>query len=130
MGLDRKLIQAVFLCAALAMPVFAHSAEGAADEALLSHVSTEVIPEMQREYMQTAVGKFVHAIDIAALRARVMREQTLEQWYIEGIYNAVPTKLTAEQLERWAESPSLPYYLEATDIPDCVHGRVLLPTCR
>ncbi|MDK4733591.1 hypothetical protein [Rhizobium sp. CNPSo 3490] len=128
MGFDRNLIQAAFLSVALALPAFAGGAEMSAEEAFLARIHSDVLPRMQLEYLQTAVSQFVHAIDIAAFRARLMREEALQQWYVEDIYDGVPVRVNAELLDRWALSPSMPYRLE-TDVPDCAHGSVLLPTC-
>ena len=130
MGLDRRLIQAAFLCGGLAMPAFAGGAEISDEDALLGRISTEIIPRIQLEYVQAAIGQFTAAMDIATFRARLILDEGLQQWYVEGIYDGVPTRVTADLLERWALSPSMPYYLEAIDIPDCAHGSVLLPNCR
>lgn len=86
---------------------------------------------MQREYMQTAIRHQTEsAMDVAAFRAHMILEQTLEQLYLEGLYDGVSARLTAELFERWELSPSVPYHLEATDIPECADGSVLLPICR
>ncbi|MBX4973108.1 hypothetical protein HJB51_26185 [Rhizobium lentis] len=128
MGWGNKRIHAAVLGAALAMPAFTHGAETSAEEAFLTRISSEVVV-MQRDYMRTAVGQFVKATDIAAFRARLVREEALQQWYVEDIYDGVPVRVNAALLERWAMSPSMSYHLETTDIPDCAQGSVMLPTC-
>lgn len=128
MVLDRKLIQAAFLCSALSTPALAHGAAISAEEAFLTRISTEFVPRMQRKYMDRAICRIVCAIDIAAFRASLLLAESLEQWYVEGISDGVP-KVTVDLLERWELSLSMPYYLDVTEIPDCAHRSLLLPTC-
>ncbi|MBX4960969.1 hypothetical protein [Rhizobium binae] len=128
MDLDRKLLQAVFLCVALAMPALAHGAEMSAEDALLARISTEVVPKMQREYLRINLGRLGkgETIDIAAY----VISESRDRWYVEGIFdgvNALPhapvpgeeVVVTGELIERWQLSPFRPYYLEASEIPDC-----------
>ncbi|WP_245294337.1 hypothetical protein [Rhizobium aegyptiacum] len=112
------------------MPALAHGAEMTAEDGFLTRISSEVVLRMQREYMRTAISDFVQAMDIGAFRARLMREEALQQWYVEDLYDGLPVRVSAELLDRWALSPSMSYYLEAADIPDCAHGSLLLPNCR
>lgn len=55
MGLGRNLIQAAFLCGALAMPVLARGAEVSAEDALLTRLSIEIVPRLQREYLRATL---------------------------------------------------------------------------
>ncbi|MBB5665103.1 hypothetical protein GGE68_003317 [Rhizobium leguminosarum] len=113
MGLDRKSIQAAFLCGTLVIPVFAHGAERAAEQAFLARLSTEVVPRMQREYMRATLPSF--GIDIASYFER----RRFNRWYVGGTFPDEDVEITAELMERWLLSPLLPYYLEVTEIPDC-----------
>ncbi|ANM02766.1 hypothetical protein AMC78_CH00621 [Rhizobium phaseoli] len=128
MDFDRKLIRAAFLCGALAMPALAHGAEISAEDALLARISAELVPKMQREYLRATLRGYVEGgvIDIASY----VISESRDRWYVEGIFdgvNALPhapvpgeeVVVTGELIERWQLSPFLPYYLEASDIPDC-----------
>nr|OAP95156.1 hypothetical protein A4U53_18210 [Rhizobium leguminosarum] len=59
MGLGRNLIQAVFLCGALAIPALARGAEVYADDALLTRFSIETVPRLQREYLRAPLSSSV-----------------------------------------------------------------------
>lgn len=132
------MIQAAFLSVALAMPAFAGGAEISAEDALLTRISIEIIPKMQREYLRNNLGRLVkgETIDIAAW----IVSESLDRWYVEGIFdgvNALPhapipgeVVVTGELIQRWESSPFLPYYLEAPEIPVCANGSILLPVCR
>ncbi|MGO7133202.1 hypothetical protein [Rhizobium leguminosarum] len=127
MSLDRKLIQAAFLCAALAMPAFARGAEeSAAEDAFLTHISVETIPEMQRKYLQATLPVHGTVIDLGVY----LSAEKFDHWYVEGVFDAVPlgphapipdeeVVLTGALFELWQFSPFIPYYLEVTEIPDC-----------
>ncbi|MGO7353314.1 hypothetical protein [Rhizobium ruizarguesonis] len=138
MGLGRNLIQAAFLCGALAMPVLARGAEVSAEDALLTRLSIEIVPRLQREYLRATLTPQDEgtAIDVAAY----VLSKTFNRWYVEGIFDGTfswlhaPIKdevlVTRELIELWQFSPFITYYLEVTEIPDCANNSVLLPSCR
>nr|WP_246649947.1 hypothetical protein [Rhizobium laguerreae] len=68
MGFGRNLIQTAFLCGALAMPVLARGAEVSAEDALLTRLSIETVPRLQREYLRATLTPQDEgtAIDVAA----------------------------------------------------------------
>ncbi|OOO25098.1 hypothetical protein EFR00_19480 [Rhizobium sophoriradicis] len=110
------------------MPPLAHGAEISAEEAFLVHISIETVPRMQREYLRVNLQRLGkrETIDIASHVA----SESVDRWYVEGIFdwvNGLPHEpipgeevvVTGELVERWQLSPFRPYYLEATEIPDC-----------
>ncbi|MBY5815427.1 hypothetical protein HFN60_07140 [Rhizobium leguminosarum] len=138
MGLGRNLIQTAFLCGALAMPVLARGAEVSAEDALLTRLSIETVPRLQREYLRATLGRHGEGtvIDLGAY----LWSENFYRWYIEGIYDGttswphapIPGEdlVTREMFDLWQFSPFIAYHLEVTEIPDCADSTVLLPTCR
>jgi hypothetical protein len=128
MGLDRKLIQAAFLCGALVMPALAAGAEISGEDAFFSRLSTEAIPRLQRQYLRETLIRFGQgvAIDLDVY----LRAKDSDWWYVEGAFDGIPSRphapipgedmvITGELYELWQLSPFIPYYLEVTEIPDC-----------
>ncbi|MDF0695364.1 hypothetical protein PYR71_02330 [Rhizobium sp. MC63] len=129
MWLGRTLIQTAIFSGALAMPPLAYGAEISAEEAFLVRISTEVVPTMQRKYLRATLIRYTEGTTID-LAARFMSENA-PRWYIEGISDGVSPRphapipgeemvVTGEMFELWQFSPFVPYYLEVTDIPDCI----------
>ncbi|NKL76746.1 hypothetical protein [Rhizobium leguminosarum] len=139
MGLGRNLIQAAFLCGALVMPVLARGAEVSAEDALLTRLSIETVPRLQREYLGATLRRQDEGTTIDLARYRWLED--FDRWYVEGIYDGITSRphlpipgedvmVTRELIEQWQLSPFIPYNLEVTEIPDCADSTVLLPTCR
>nr|WP_318035464.1 hypothetical protein [Rhizobium ruizarguesonis] len=108
-----------------------------AEDALLTRLSTEIVPRLQREYLRATLTPQDEgtAIDVAAY----VLSKTFNRWYVEGIFDGTfswlhaPIKdevlVTRELIELWQFSPFISYYLKVTEIPDCANNSVLLPSC-
>ncbi|MBY5329774.1 hypothetical protein GR198_28105 [Rhizobium leguminosarum] len=140
MGLGRNLIQAAFLCGALAMAALARGAEISAEDAFLTRLSIGAVPRLQREYLRLALGRLGGERTTIDLDAYVLAE-VFERWYVEGVYDGIPSLphepipgedlvVTGKLIEQWQLSPFMPYYLEVTEIPSCANSSILLPNCR
>ncbi|WP_311044267.1 hypothetical protein [Rhizobium sp. NZLR4b] len=111
--------------------------EVSAEDALLTRLSIETVPRLQREYLRATLTPQDEgtAIDVAAY----VWSKAFDRWDVEGIFDGTfswlhaPIKdevtVTRELIELWQFSPFIPYYLEVTEIPDCANKSVLLPSC-
>ncbi|MBA5805168.1 hypothetical protein [Rhizobium changzhiense] len=128
MGLDRKLIQAAFLCGALVMPALTYGADPSAEDAFLARLSSDAIPRLQREYLQATLSRHGEG-SVIDLDAYLLSEN-FDRWYVEGVFDGTPLGphapipgedlvVTGQMFEQWQLSPFMPYYLEGTELPDC-----------
>lgn len=139
MGLGRNLVQAVFLCGSLAVPTLARGADVSAEDALLTRLSIETVPRLQREYLRATLGRHGEGTTIDLARYRWLED--FDRWYVDGIYDGITSRphlpipgedvvVTGKLIEQWQLSPFMPYYLEVTELPDCAKSNILLPVCR